>query len=174
MKFSELKAAFESYIGAVGEAEDASLALWLNEAQLDLAYDFGAIRTEGYSAVAGAGQVLPEDALVLLDATDTYIINALGQIVFENGGSVDLYYRAVPADFSGLDQEQESTLPKAVHNLMAIFAVSRYWDKESDGDAEESGHATKWLSYYYQGKNTAKAKLNAVGGNHLDRWIVTD
>lgn len=174
MKFSELKAAFENYIGVSGDVEDTSIALWFNEAQLDLAWDFGEIKTEDYSAVPGVGQDLPDDALVLLDATDTYTVNSSGKIVFDNGGSVELYYRAMPTDFTGFDQDQESALPKAVHNLMAIFATSRYWDKESDGDAEEGGHATKWLSYYYQGKNMAKTRFNAVGGNQLDRWIVTD
>jgi hypothetical protein len=42
---------------------------------------------------------------------------------------------------------------------MAMFAASRYWDMESEGDGEESNHAGKWLSYYYQGKNAAKSRL---------------
>ena len=36
MKYSELVSAFEAYTGVVGEIDDADLAIWFNEAQLDL------------------------------------------------------------------------------------------------------------------------------------------
>ena len=39
MMFSELRESFIAYTGAVGQVDDAQLALWFNEAQLDLAYD---------------------------------------------------------------------------------------------------------------------------------------
>ena len=45
MKFSELRQAFETYTGIIGEVDDADLAIWFNEAQLDLTPDFGPVKT---------------------------------------------------------------------------------------------------------------------------------
>ena len=41
MSYEEMRAAFDSYTGAADMVDNAQLALWLNEAQLDLAYELG-------------------------------------------------------------------------------------------------------------------------------------
>lgn len=172
MNFAELKAIFENNTGVSGETGDTELALWFNEAQLDLAYDFGAIDSEVISAEDN-DYAPGQDWLAIISCDIPYARLPDGKLRF-SGGSGRIYYRKMPPAFDGLDQEQESALPNAVHHLIAIFATSRRWDVESDGDGEESGHATKWLSYYYQGKNMAKNRMNINSGDYVDRWNIVD
>ena len=54
---------------------------------------------------------------------------------------------------------------------MALFASSRYWDKESEGDSEESNHANKYMGYYLNGKKTALNKMS-FGGDKPKYWTV--
>ena len=53
MTFSELCQAFTTYTGAVDQVDNAQLALWFNEAQLDLAYDLGPVSTLELEVGAG-------------------------------------------------------------------------------------------------------------------------
>ena len=171
MTFSELCEAFVTYTGAVDQVDNAQLALWFNEAQLDLAYDLGPISTVELSAESGSSCLPGTDWLCITGSDLAYQKLADGRLYFPQGGSGNLYYRALPSAFSGADGDQESALPGPVHYLMAMFAASRYWDMESEGDSEESTHASKWLSYYYQGKNTAKSRLPAAS-IEITGWTV--
>ena len=42
MTFAQMREMFEAYTGTGDEVDSAQLALWFNEAQLDLAYEPGA------------------------------------------------------------------------------------------------------------------------------------
>lgn len=171
MKFSELITAFENYTGAEGEVENIALALWFNEAQIDLQYSLGTITTYEYEdAEADTAYSLPTDVLVLTGSDVDYYIDQAGKIVFAEGGDINIYYRAQPTDFTGLDEDAESDLPSNIHQAIAMFAASRYWDKESEGDSEESAHAAKWFGYYYQAKNQAISKMNI--SPTIDCWTV--
>ena len=175
MDFAGLRNTFENYTGvSESEVEDIDLALWFNEAQLDLAYDLGNIKSKTYTDnVAGEENDLPVDALKIVSCSDKYEITLTGKIVFEAEGSPTLYYRAIPTDFTGTNETEICELHEALHYLLAIFAASRYWDKESEGDGEESQHATKWMQYYYQGKNLAISKLAIVTGTtKVNKWII--
>jgi len=171
MTFGELKTLFESYTGIIDDVDNAQLALWFNEAQLDLAYDLGPVASADISAAdndySPGGDWL---AVVACDIPYTRLPN--GKLRF-GSGSGKIYYRAMPEAFTGIDDGQESGLPRAAHYLPALFAAARYWDTESEGDGEESGQAAKWLGYYYQGKNLAKAR-SLTGQNPIDRWQVAE
>ena len=176
MDFADLRDLFENYTGvSESEVEDIDLALWFNEAQLDLAYDFGNIKEYVYEDGVEAGELndLPVDLINLVDSTIPYEITLTGKIAFAQNGTPSIYYRAIPLSFTGTEPEATSELHEALHYLLAIWAASRYWDKESEGDGEESQHATKWMNYYYQGKAVALSKLSIVNGiNKLDKWII--
>ena len=159
MKFSELCRAFTTYTGAVDQVDNAQLALWFNEAQLDLAYDLGPVSVLELEAAPGESCLPGADWLCVTGCELDYVKLPDGRLRFSEGGRGDLFYRALPPAFSGADGDQESVLPEAVHYLLALFAAARYWDMESEGDGEESAHAKKWLSYYYQGKNVARSRL---------------
>ena len=159
MTFNELVALFEAYTGTEGEVEEAQLAMWFNEAQLDLAYDMGSVVC--WEPAGGTSYDVPEDCLRIIDSTGDYTISPDNKILLDTEGTV-LYYFKTPTPFTGADQDQESELNKALHTLLAMFAASRYFDQESEGDTEESNHATKWMSYYLQGKNTARTKLQTA------------
>lgn len=171
LTFAEMKEAFETYIGASDQVDNAQLALWFNEAQLDLAYDLGAVTTLELNLAAG-DQLSPEqDWLRLVDCDLEYRRQADGRLVFPRGGQGRLYLRLMPTAFTGANNSQLSPLHPALHYLPPIFAASRYWDAESEGDGAENAQAAKWLSYYYQGKNLARSRLHQAGVE-LDRWQV--
>ena len=166
-----MKNAFEVYIGSAGEVDNAQLALWFNEAQLDLAYEMGPVRSMELRVNEGA-VFSPDDCCLRILASDLdFCHQPDGTLMFSNGGSGKLYYRAMPLPFTGIDDDQESELPLALHYLPALFAASRYWDSESEGDGEESAMANKWMSYYFQGKNQAKNRLDSAAMD-IDRWQI--
>lgn len=53
MAFSELCESFIAYTGAVGQVDNAQLALWFNEAQRDLAYDLHCAPPSDFSGTNG-------------------------------------------------------------------------------------------------------------------------
>ncbi len=108
--FSELKKSFETHTLSNNEVDNADLAIWLNEAALDLALDCR----------------LPQ----------------------------------LPSPFNGDEGDQVCDLPILLHDLLPLFAAARYWDRESEGDNEESMHGNKWMAYYLQGKNLRRAMLS--------------
>lgn len=171
MNFGELKTLFESYTGISDDVDNAQLALWFNEAQMDLAYDLGPVLSLAVSA--GDNDLAPgEDWLCIIACDIDYIQLPDGKLRF-GPGSGRIYYRAAPQAFSGTDSGEESDLPAALHYLPALFAASRYWDTESEGDGEESNQAAKWLGYYYQGKNLARNR-SLSAQQYIEGWTMRE
>lgn len=171
MDFSQLKAAFETHTGITDETDAAELALWFNEAQLDLAWELSPVKKLAVTVEAGSSFTPPEQWLCVIGADKEYRITPDGKILFEQEGPAEIYYREMPTSFSGTDEEEESTLHQSLHYLLPLFAAARYWEKESEGDSEESSQASKWLSYYYQGKSLAKARLFGIN-DPVDCWQI--
>ena len=170
MNFRQLRETFESLAGPGSEADNAQLALWLNQAQNDLALEMGSAATSQYEAVeAGTPYPLPQDCLGVLSADADYCLTDTGEICFAQGGYRQVVYRQAPTPFSGLDEEQCSTLPMVLHDLLPLFAVARYWDTESEGDYEESNHASKWMEYYQQGK-ALRRRMWGGYAPRIERW----
>lgn len=172
MTFAQMQEMFEAYTGTSEEVDSAQLALWFNEAQLDLAYDLGPVQALDLVLDEDGLVSVEEDWLTIVGCDRPYSRMPDGRLQLE-GTPTDgkIYVRRIPTALTGLDSTEESELPKALHYLPPLFAASRYWDKESEGDGEESNHASKWLTYYYQGKNLAKARLELVR-NPVEGWIV--
>lgn len=174
MNFSKLVEAFETYTGVVGEIDDAELAIWFNEGQLDLALDFGTIKTESIIPNEHGVATLPSDSLKVLDCDAAYGWNAAGQLVVGTTDPVAVTYRAMPStEFTGADPDQVPELPNCLHYLLAIFAAARYWDRESEGDTEEMNLANKWLVTYNAAKKNFIGKLNQAGA-FVDRWTIAE
>lgn len=171
MDFSQLKEAFEIHTGITDEADAAELALWFNEAQLDLAWELSPVKKQSIDVIAGTAFTPPAGWLCVIGADKDYHITPDGKIIFEEEGPAELYYREIPVSFSGTDEEEESTLHQSLHYLLPIFAAARYWEKESEGDSDESRQASKWLSYYYQGKSLAKSRLFGIN-DPVDCWKI--
>ena len=190
MNFSELKDLFYSYSNvSTSDVTDVELAGWFNEAADDLAYDLGPVSSHTYEdAETEIALTIPSDALELFtDEYDLYTINLEGKLVPSATGDLTIYYRKIPYvyvtenndttltnhGFTGTDDTEESELHKALHILLVLFACSRYWDSESEGDGEEMELATKWMQYYLQGKQKAISKLSVVNnGTKVDHWTV--
>lgn len=175
MNFGEMINVYNAYVGAEGDIDDAEIAQWFNEAQKDLAYDFGPAKMHTYENIAaGIGVNPPPDNMRVLDADQPYSINAAGMLVFEYGGSPTITYRYAPPPeslFTGSDDEQSSYLPFLIHDLMCLWAAYRYWLREAEGDSEEMNQAMRWYQDYQTAKAMARVKLDN-GNSKIDRWTV--
>lgn len=173
--FQQLKSEFIALTGVSdNEVTDEVFAVWLNECQQDLAYDMGTVSTTTYTATEGTAYDLPDGILRIVDCSDPhYELSDAGQIVFSFTGDVTLYYVAIPPAFTAEDADQVSTLNSTLHSLMPLWAASRYFDRESEGDPEESTHGTKWMNYYLRAKAQAMSRLHGLFGyNKLEKWTV--
>lgn len=184
MTFDKLQQLFISLTNT-DEVEPTTLALWFNEAQLDLALDFGEVKDASLpgsvSTASSSASSLPGDLLRILDVQDSngssldWQITPQGRIAVSGSGSCTLYYRAMPSvSFDGVTSETESTLPAPLHYLLAYYAAWKFWDMESEGDTEESNHATKFLNYYRTGKANMLAKLDFSGSSNsmVKQWTI--
>lgn len=175
MKFSELRDAFEAYTGVIGEIDDADLAIWFNEAQLDLALDFGRIKTVELMPDENGLVSPPPDNIRVIDASNAFRWDSAGSLIFGTDEPVQLTYRAMPDPvhvFTGADQDQTPDLPYPLHYLLSIFAAAMYWDRESEGDPEEMALANKWLARYQTAKKSFLGKLDRAGNSNIDHWVV--
>lgn len=182
MNFSQLKQSFETNINNTGEVDNAELAIWFNEAQNDLALDLGKITRKQYieaeRTVDGYFE-LPADFITLTEVYDSggnptndYAITPDMLLDFPSGCPL-VFYRGLPVSFTGIDDEQESSLPVSCQDLIVIYAMSRYWDRESEGDYEESNLGTKYRTYYEQGKRQRLRSVQQAGGGLSGRtWTV--
>lgn len=172
--FAELKAAFEGHTGVSDDVSD-DLAIWFNEAQMDLTKDFGKVVKDisgDYADVASDSEYnLPDRCFGIIQCSCDYALTPDGKIVFDEGGEIILYYRQIPTMFVASTPDTECELDERVQHLLPMFAAARYWDMESEGDYEESGHGTKWMSYYLQGKASCKRAVE-TWNNTIDRWVV--
>ena len=176
MTFAELVAAFEAYTGVIGEIDDADMAVWFNEAQLDLAMDFGTIKTATLIPDSDGIVAPPADSIKVIGADGDFAWDSMGHMVFPGRTEVKVYYRAMPDPthvFTGADPDQTPDLPYAMHYLLALFATAMYWDRESEGDTEEMALANKWLTRYQMMKKTFLSKMDQAGGR-VDRWIIVE
>lgn len=174
MTFAELKTIFEGHTGVNDDVSD-QLAAWFNEAQIDLANDFGKVIKDisgDYADVTSGNEYdLPDRCLNITDCSCDYSLTPDRKIVFDEGGAVTLYYRQIPTMFVASTPDTVCDLDERVQQLLPMFAAARYWDMESEGDYEESGHGTKWMSYYLQGKARFKRAFDTWNTN-IDRWVV--
>jgi hypothetical protein len=170
MDFGQLREAFITHTGITDEVDAAELALWFNEAQLDLAWELSQIKRQQLEP-GTSSFVPPDDWLCVMGSNGLYRVSPDGNIIFEGAGATEMYYRQIPENFSGIDDSETSSLHLGLHYLLPIFAAARYWDKESEGDGDESMQASKWLSYYYQGKNLAKSRLFGMN-EPIDAWLI--
>ena len=179
MKYSELVSAFEAYTGVVGEIDDADLAIWFNEAQLDLSLDFGTVKKATLTPDGSGVLSPPADNIKILDVlvngeSADFSWSSAGEMWVGTDQDVQVVYRAMPDPahvFTGIDQDQTPDLPYPIHYLLAIFATAMYWDRESEGDTEEMNLANKWLARYNAAKRNFLSKMNQTGG-YVDRWTV--
>lgn len=173
MTFEELVRSFETHTGLSGEVDNAQLAIWMNEAQLDLSLVMGNVAAHTFTEdeLTDGGYRLPADCLKLVDSTADYTQLPDGRLQFTSSGGATVYYRKNAAPFTGVDLSQISELPEPCHYLLPMWAASRYWDMESEGDGEESTHGTKWMNYYLQGKANLLRYMD-LSSVKLDAWRV--
>lgn len=165
--FRELKEMFESYTQTDGEVDNVQLALWFNEAAVDLAYDLGPVeRHEIAEQVMEPGN----DWLRVVACDAEYVKRPDGVFLFEEEGGY-IYYRVMPKLYLGIADDEDCGLSSALRNLPALFAAARYWDTESQGDVADSNQAGRWLNYYYQGKALALTRLEEAR-LEMESWLV--
>jgi hypothetical protein len=86
--------------------------------------------------------------------------------------AVDFMLGVFPVLFTGSQEDAVSSLPAVLHDLLPVFAASRYWDRESEGDNEESRQGAKYMEYYQQGKLLRRSRDLHLNGDKPLRWEV--
>ena len=74
--------------------------------------------------------------------------------------------------FDGTNAAQVSELPASVHHLLPLFAASRYWLTEAEGDGEEMTQSNTYMQYYLAGKAQMLSRVRNLGGSRVDAWQV--
>ena len=176
--FAQLVTAFEAHTGISGEIDNATLAIWFNDAQEDLAMDFGRIKT--VEVVVGEPFLLPEDCIKVIDVEQggtplLWDVSPDRYITIAANGAVKLLYRSMPGvAFSGSDGLQTSDLSPVLHRLIPIYAAYMYWMRESEGDSEEYRLGNSWWEKYMLGKQQALQKLQETTARIPDCWLIAD
>lgn len=181
MTFNELVGAFEAYTGVSGEIDNVDMAVWFNEAQLDLSLYFGNIKTSAPITPVSGVISTPVDNIKIIEIQSDgsnlyYRKTGGGQIYVGTDQPVNIVYRAMPAPehvFTGTDVEQTPDLPYPIHYLLSIYAAAMYWYRESEGDTEEMNLANYWLAKYNAGK-ASFIKMMDRAGDDLDHWEVIE
>ncbi|MEG2213721.1 MAG: hypothetical protein RRY35_07500, partial [Clostridiales bacterium] len=142
------------------------------EAQLDLALTGGNVIKQQYVGIVAGIPVVKPERCIRIEACDCdYRLTPDGKIVFFQSGAIAVYYRQIPSLFPLPTSGDVCELAEMLHSLLPLFAASRYWDRESEGDGEESGHGSKWMKYYVEQKARCLKELG-VWDNQLDCWQV--
>jgi hypothetical protein len=78
----------------------------------------------------------------------------------------------LPLPFDGKSGSQICELDPILHDLLPLFACSRYWATESEGDSEERRQANAYMDEYYSRK-AERLKLLLKRNKEIPReWIV--
>lgn len=144
---------------------------WIDNCQKDIATELGKVVRTTFNNVTGNAEVtLPTNFLSLVDVLyngTTYnkkekvFTRPDGFIVFpEDLTAITVVYRKIPDDYNNL------SLPLEVHPLIQpaiyYYIISMYYDKEGEGDPEESGMAARWMLKFESKKMELIVKLKNI------------
>jgi hypothetical protein len=169
------------------DARSDQLATWFNEAQNEIALNgLGNTRVQEYRDVRfGQFYDLPERFLGVVECPYNYDLSVTGKIRFRRGEGccsacqrfepLQMIYREFPKEFPRGVKEQDTSfvceLSPPLHELLPLFAASRYWQQQSAGDYEESALAVQYMQQFEMRKN-AFMRLYEDGQDRATRWIV--
>lgn len=166
MKVSELRDAFEALVD--DRVNNFILIIWLNEAQEDISLYYSPVESVELYAEAMVYKELPEDLLRVIEVKDenenvcrNFEITEYGHIRFADTGTYTIYYNRKPKDMPLGEDDAKPDLPELLHKPLYVFAASRFFDRESIGDPEESQFAQKLMEQYRQMVTARANKLRA-------------
>lgn len=153
MNVRELRSAFE---GLVDDTIDNSILwYWFNEAIEEIASKYSNIKSVEITAESNKWYSLPEDYLQPAVVKDkegneyvNYEINEVNEILFYDEGTFVVYYHKVPDTLPQNDDSATPDIPSYLHSCIVYYAASKYYDRESTGDEEESAMAAKLLATF--------------------------
>ena len=153
MNVGQLRVAFENLVDDT--VDNSMLWVWLNEGTEEVAMRYGKITSIEISMKAGESYKLPEDYLYPALVKDSsgkeyldYTINEVGEIEVQHDGDYKIYYHKAPDTLPQNDDSAEPDIPKLLHSPLIYYAASKFYDRESGGDEEESAMATKMLTTF--------------------------
>lgn len=164
MNIGELREAFEALVD--DSVDNAMFIVWLNEALEDLAMEYGPVKYTTYNAVANIEYDLPPDHLRTIEIKDkngqrylSFEVSEWGKIRFLEDGDYTLYYHRVPTRLLVGDDSLKPDIHEVLQTPMYIYAAAKFFERESEGDPEESSHASKFMSQYSSMKYDRAQKL---------------
>lgn len=157
MNINDIQTQFQQYIGDT--VDTGILLVWINEAQRDIALKYGKTVKTTLIVDDTLEVALPNDFMAIKSVSqagvalypDVFSINSRGVFVAAVAGSYDIEYVKLPDTIATGNGLLEPEVHSMFHDLIAMFAASRYFDGEAQGDGEEMGQAQSWMAYYRSG-----------------------
>lgn len=164
MTVGELRAAFEAFVDDT--VDNSVFLIWLNDAIQDASLKYSPMTSVVIDASALEYTALPADFLSLIEVLDTqgelcrdFETTEWGSIRFATAGTYTVHYHRMANALTANDDNAVPDLPTLMHSPLYIFAASRYWDRESMGDTEESDMSSKLMRQYENAMAKIVAKL---------------
>lgn len=166
MNVGEMRARFEDF---VDDTVDSIVSVrWFNEAQEVIATEYGIPKETNLAVTAKTWTALPDDFMARLEIYDSlgnpyfdYQIDHFGRIKTQTSDTYILEYLGLPIDLPATNDSAVSALHPILHQLMVIYAASKFFDRESAGDPEESQQAVKYMQQFEMMKQKRIASLRA-------------
>jgi len=154
VNFGEFKTRYREITGA--EITNATLADYIDDAQVEIAKRYGKIVTKEYNAVAGEEYDLPSDHLITnmvkngTQETFAYTITPEGKISFAADGTYTLQYTKVPDPINREDNEAVPEVHPVFHQAIMKFCIARYWEEISEGIPSEEAKAKNLKNDFFR------------------------
>ncbi len=156
-----------SYFG--DEVVESSVRTWIDMAQKEAALDLPVVQTiTTNNVVQGTTVSVATGILNVLSAFNedgeyplTNIQIKPASLVFlEPAGFVTVTITTGVSDYTNM--AEELTIHPLLHSAVVYYLISMYYDKEGEGDNEESGLAERFYQRWLYYKNLALANLSST------------
>ena len=177
MNIKEIQTQFEGHIGDTVDL--AELVVWLNEAQRDIALRYGVVNRVSMVINDIKEVALPTNFMAAQRITlngelvypGQFTISPRGYFCADEAGTYVMDYLQMPLDLLATNGNNVPEINPVFHDLLALFAAARYFDREAQGDSEEMTQAQGWMSYYRNGLRD-KAKVYQSSFQQVTGWTV--
>jgi len=148
---------------------ESSVRTWIDMAQKEVALDLPVVQTiTTNNVVRGTTVSVATGILNVLSAFDedgeyplTNIQIKPASLVFlEPAGFVTVTFTTGVPDY--VNMAEELTIHPSLHSAVVYYLISMYYDKEGEGDNEESGLAERFYQRWLYYKNLALANLSST------------
>lgn len=140
--------------------KDDDLIAWIDEAQLEISKYYGNIVEHEVGEVKEwEGYELPDDFLYVSEVINNdnrsrYVFYQISdteppKIFFDRKGDYTIHYHRIPDTLPRDNNDAELEINKIFRDAVVTYCLFKYWQRESEGTAEESNYANYYMEEFY-------------------------